>query len=335
MASAAAMSTPSFTSSTSFTFSFSSFSSFFSASSPSPLLSPFYDFLVKSDIFTTCPMLEAYVAAFSFFFWHLLFLYMTRVSSLKRYRFSNSRKREESGQKRENNTSSTSMSLSSLFSLFSFINIHSTSDVVSVLSLPVYLLAISLFHTVKPHSLSADWAVAPSLFRLLSEVLFGIVAYDFVFFFVHLLLHRSDFLYRHVHKRHHTHSFLSVGTTVSHSLLDGTLQVSANILVQHLGLNGWGTKHPLSRLLHNVVVTYMLCEIHSEMDAPFSMHNLFPKAVGGALRHRLHHQKGGVHQKGGAKGRGGGGVNYQEFFLYLDDFFGTAAENAECRRAKY
>jgi len=275
-------------------------------------LSSLYTPLVTSGLLDTCPMLEAYVAAFSFLFWHILFFYLTRVSTVKRFRFENSFKRE-----------SSPLTSKPLFT------VATASDVTAVLSLPVYLFSISLFHSVKEKTISPDSDVAPSFSRLTVELLAGIFMYDLVFFFIHLLLHRSKFLYRHVHSRHHTHEFLSVGTTVSHSLFDGILQVATNIFVQHLGLFGWGTKHPLSRLLHNVVITYMLCEIHSELDAPFSMHSLCPSICGGALRHRYHH----AYTQPGFKGRKG--VHYQEFFRYLDDYFGTAVTDEECRGVVY
>jgi len=235
--------------------------------------------------------------------------------SSKRWRFENSFKRE-----------------SSPSTVTDLLTITTASDVIAIISLPVYLFSISILHKVEEKttsSIATDSEVAPSFSRLTVELLLGIFVYDLVFFFIHLLLHRSQFLYRNVHARHHTHQFLSVETTLSHSLFDGALQVSTNIFVQHLGLFCWGTKHRLSRLLLNVVITYMLCEIHSELEAQFSVHNLCPSICGGALRHRYHQ----AYTQSGFKGRKG--VHYQEFFRYLDDYFGCAVTDEECRRVVY
>ena len=83
----------------------------------------------------------------------------------------------------------------------------------------------------------------------------------------------------------------------------------------------------MCRLAHNVLITYMLTEVHSEYDAPWSMHNVAPSIFGGALRHRYHHAYTQRGFKGGRKG-----VHYHEFFRYLDQFFGFEVSKAECRR---
>ena len=90
---------------------------------------------------------------------------------------------------------------------------------------------------------------------------------------------------------------------------------------------GWGEKHTMMRLAHNVLITYMLTEIHSEYDAPWSMHNIAPSIFGGALRHRYHHAYTQRDFEGGRKG-----VHYHEFFRYLDQLFGFEVSEAECRR---
>mmetsp|Transcript_445 Transcript_445/g.792 ORF Transcript_445/g.792 Transcript_445/m.792 type:complete len:121 (+) Transcript_445:2-364(+) len=100
-----------------------------------------------------------------------------------------------------------------------------------------------------------------------------------------------------------------------HSLLDGTFQVLVNIFVQRL-YTPFGAKHYLSRLLHNIVITYMLTEIHAGYDCWWSMHRLFPWLIGGARRHEIHHKNG----KNG---------NYQQFFMYLDDLMGTSSDEEE------
>jgi len=75
--------------------------------------------------------------------------------------------------------------------------------------------------------------------------------------------------------------------------------------------------HALTRACHDVAVTFLLTETHSEFDLPWALHNLLPKGVlGGPRRHRLHHRHGDVY--------------FQQFFCYLDDAFGyTLGAGAE------
>jgi sterol desaturase/sphingolipid hydroxylase (fatty acid hydroxylase superfamily) len=89
------------------------------------------------------------------------------------------------------------------------------------------------------------------------------------------------------------------------------LQVAVNILVQQISSFG-GAKHMMSRLMHNVVVTYLLSEAHSEYSLPWMSHNGFPKFLCGSPRHEKHHHDGRVY--------------YQQYFKYLDGFFGFTDE---------
>lgn len=97
----------------------------------------------------------------------------------------------------------------------------------------------------------------PSFEGLVAQVVASVFLYDFAFFWVHLALHTWRPLAR-FHERHHTKSPMNASEVVRHSLVDGGLQVGCNILV----LNGLRS-HPMARMLHNVVITYMLTELHS------------------------------------------------------------------------
>ena len=148
---------------------------------------------------------------------------------------------------------------------------------------------------------------------------------------------------------------------MQHSYLDGFLQVAVNILVQQISPFG-GAKHVLSRLLHNLTVTYLLTEAHSGYrDLPFMSHNLFPELLGGAPRHEAHHHNGRVYYQVRSSslpssflfvnvGRGAASSSLwvtargcaavpshpspllssslpsQQYFKYLDDFFGFTEE---------
>lgn len=170
-----------------------------------------------------------------------------------------------------------------------------------------YLFAIYLFHCFKTKP-PLDPS-PPSARALGADVLLGVVAYDCAEFAIHMALHRVDAL-KGLHKRHHAQTRLTAPETLNHGALDAAQQVVVNICVQQLSVSG-GPKHALARLLHNVLVTYMLTEIHSGYDAPWSMHNVWPRACGGAKRHEVHHRDGTVY--------------YAEFFSVLDDLCGTTA----------
>jgi len=162
------------------------------------------------------------------------------------------------------------------------------------------------------HSKAPLVEAAPSFGVLCAEVALGLVLYDLCFWPLHLLMHRGPFRQlRSAHGYHHRKGHtLNALETVQHSYADGLLQVVVNICVQQLTPFGpVGCKHPLSRLVHNVVVTYLLCEAHSGYtDLPFMSHRLWPAVFGGAPRHERHHHD--------------GKVAFQQFFTYLDDLFG-------------
>lgn len=172
----------------------------------------------------------------------------------------------------------------------------------------VYLAAIALFHALvraKPPLPQNP----PTFARLVSELAVGVFLYDLCFTPLHWLMHNGPTYLRHAHKVHHeAGGRISAGDTVRHSLIDGGLQVGVNILVQFV--TPWGSgKHPLSRFLHNLIVTWLLCEAHSGYDLPWMSHRVFPGICGGAPRHQIHHTKGVVY--------------YQQFFCWIDDCFGT------------
>jgi hypothetical protein len=245
------------------------------------------------------PLFEAYVASCSFALF-ILFFKTLHTTSLSRYRFPTAK-------------------------TINFVGKLSL-DMGIFISLPVYLLAIHSYHRLnQTPSLNTqrspiNHSIPPSLFRLATELIVGLIAYDSIFFFIHKLLHKSTFLFHHIHSHHHHHNHLTPGSTVSHSLIDGMLQVMTNIAVQQYSLFGY--KHTYSRLLHNVLVTYLLVEAHSEFDAPWSLHNIFgEKIYGGALRHRYHHARKTVH--------------YSQFFTFLDDWYGSSVSAQKCRAVRF
>mmetsp|Transcript_10353 Transcript_10353/g.29234 ORF Transcript_10353/g.29234 Transcript_10353/m.29234 type:complete len:352 (-) Transcript_10353:210-1265(-) len=139
-----------------------------------------------------------------------------------------------------------------------------------------------------------------SFAKVLLDIFIALVVYDALFFPIHLAMHRMPAL-RFIHARHHESKALYSTEVLRHSLVDGSLQVAVNILTLNLL-----RLHPFTRMCYNIVITYMLTEIHSGLDLPYMLHNvLSDRVLGGPPRHEEHHRF-GTH-------------NYQQFFTYLDD----------------
>lgn len=136
-----------------------------------------------------------------------------------------------------------------------------------------YLLSIWIYHQfVHPHAALPELAPTFGVFAI--ELIFGVWLYDCLFFPLHWLMHKSKFgRIRKCHGYHHrvTSHSLNALETVQHSYMDGFLQVAVNILVQQITPFGaFGHKHFLSRLAHNIVVTYLLTgKIISRIFAKF------------------------------------------------------------------
>ena len=181
-------------------------------------------------------------------------------------------------------------------------------------------------------------ADAPSVLRMVTEVAFSVWAYDFVFWWIHASWHatfpvdestlwgRVVRRWRSWHLQHHDHYKLASEplhpmATFHHHFLDAAGQVGINILVQQipLGFLFPGPRHKLSKVLHNVAVTYLLVEAHCGFDLPWMSHRLFPALFGGSVRHQIHHQHGTVY--------------FHQFFRYLDDwFYGASSTGAGLKK---
>lgn len=124
---------------------------------------------------------------------------------------------------------------------------------------------------------------------------------------LHLAMHKVPWLNKY-HRAHHTNSPLIAPEILRHSLVDGSLQVLANILTLNVL-----RLHPMTRALYNIVVTYMLTEAHSGYDFGWMLHNVVPFGVfGGSQRHEKHHRT--------------GRHNYHQFFTYLDNRLGYGSD---------
>eukprot|EP00579_Thalassiosira_antarctica_P025531 CAMPEP_0202019062 /NCGR_PEP_ID=MMETSP0905-20130828/41010_1 /ASSEMBLY_ACC=CAM_ASM_000554 /TAXON_ID=420261 /ORGANISM="Thalassiosira antarctica, Strain CCMP982" /LENGTH=352 /DNA_ID=CAMNT_0048580207 /DNA_START=295 /DNA_END=1353 /DNA_ORIENTATION=+ len=184
-----------------------------------------------------------------------------------------------------------------------------------------YLGSIWIYHQFL-HEKAPLPELAPTFGIFAFDLIFGVFLYDMCFFPIHWLMHKSSWgPLRRVHGYHHrSTNTLNSLETVQHSYIDGFLQVAVNIVVQQISLfGGFGHKHAMSRLFHNLVVTYLLSEAHSGYDLGWMSHRLFPEILGGAPRHEEHHHNGRVY--------------YQQYFKYLDNFFGYTNDKEKGKKA--
>jgi len=166
-----------------------------------------------------------------------------------------------------------------------------------------YLLPLLAFDILYPRrQLPVE---APGLGRLIGEVSLLLVIYDALFYAVHRTLHSVPTLYKTVHKKHHTNTLSTrANDAVRLTFLEEALDVGCSIV----GVNLIGA-HPLCRAIYNVVIVYLLVELHCGFDMPWMMHNVAPRGwMGGPRRHDLHHAAGKHY--------------FQKFFCYIDDAFG-------------
>mmetsp|Transcript_8267 Transcript_8267/g.12678 ORF Transcript_8267/g.12678 Transcript_8267/m.12678 type:complete len:267 (+) Transcript_8267:119-919(+) len=187
-------------------------------------------------------------------------------------------------------------------------------------SLASYWIGVYLFKSVVPPPAPTlpdgfpDNLVELSI--LAFEVIAGIVLYDFIFFFIHWAMHDLPFA-KSIHKRHHSKpdGTVEARDTLRHSLMDGSLQVLVNIVVQRRTL--WGTvKSRLARTIHNIIVVWMLTESHTASPKPYIWRRWFV----GVREHRLHHfNSEGIHHDSRFQ-------RHQQFFGYLDNLRALVGE---------
>ena len=118
------------------------------------------------------------------------------------------------------------------------------------------------------------------------------------------MLHKVPFLYRWLHKKHHTVEEVRACDQVRLSVGEEVYDVGCSIVA----LNLLGV-HPVARSLYNIVIVFLLCELHSGFDFPWSPQNVVPGGiVTGSRRHHYHHRFGHHY--------------YQKFFFTVDRLFG-------------
>lgn len=129
---------------------------------------------------------------------------------------------------------------------------------------------------------------APTAARLAGEVLASLVTYDALFAASHRLMHAVPWLCRRAHAKHHLHAHVRAREIFRLSAPEEAVDTACSVLA--VNLTG---AHPLSRAAYNVLIVYLLCEIHSGYDAPCQLCNVVPWGLMmGSREHVEHHVTG-------------------------------------------
>eukprot|EP01065_Artemidia_motanka_P046064 TRINITY_DN6881_c0_g1_i1.p1 TRINITY_DN6881_c0_g1~~TRINITY_DN6881_c0_g1_i1.p1 ORF type:complete len:322 (+),score=80.59 TRINITY_DN6881_c0_g1_i1:68-1033(+) len=179
-----------------------------------------------------------------------------------------------------------------------------------------YLVPLAVIDFAFPrrvYRMEGAWSEAPSWGRFCMEVAASIALYDFLFYWVHLAMHKLPWAAA-LHNRHHMHKPAFAADVLRHGLIDGSLQVVCNVVALNVLRS-----HALSRAAHDVAVTYLLTETHAGYDLPWMLHNLLPGVWGGAPRHDLHHRT--------------GRHCFAQFTCYLDDVLGYGPTGSDVIRS--
>lgn len=150
-------------------------------------------------------------------------------------------------------------------------------------------------------------AKMPSALVVCFQVAFFLVVDDIWFYFYHRLVHAVPWLYRTMHKRHHTFTapFPAVAFAV-HPL--EIIFISFGTCLGPLVFM-FGRTHPKVFWLWLVLRQLQVIEDHLGFEVQYSPARLLPKLLGGTKFHDLHHQ----YFRG----------NYAATFSVLDRLFGT------------
>jgi len=182
-----------------------------------------------------------------------------------------------------------------------------------IFELPLYVLPLYIWDITIPRRAAkiASWS-APTTLKICSDVTCGLLLYDLGFFVCHYIFHRVPIFYRLFHKKHHTSTEVRAADQVRLSGVEEVVDVGISILA----LNYMGA-HPMSRSLYNMVIVWMLCELHCGFVFPWSPQEVVPFGISNGSRgHHAHHRYNRYH--------------YQKFFCTVDRLFGFVHR----RRAK-
>jgi sterol desaturase/sphingolipid hydroxylase (fatty acid hydroxylase superfamily) len=145
---------------------------------------------------------------------------------------------------------------------------------------------------------------APDALGICGDVATALFLYDLGFFMFHWLFHKIPILYKYVHAKHHISTEVRASDIVRLSGVEEVVDVGISILV----LNNLGC-HPVSRTIYNIIITFLLTELHSGFAFPWTPQFVVPFGLAtGSKGHHYHHRNGKHY--------------YQKFFCHVDKLFG-------------
>jgi sterol desaturase/sphingolipid hydroxylase (fatty acid hydroxylase superfamily) len=145
---------------------------------------------------------------------------------------------------------------------------------------------------------------APTTLQIMTDVTGSLLFYDFLFFVGHYMMHHIPRLYRWFHAKHHITDEVRACDIVRLSLVEEVYDVGCSIVALNLL-----SAHPISRSIYNVIIVFLLTELHSGFDFPWTPQNVIPfNIASGSRRHHYHHRYGQHY--------------YQKFFFTFDRIFG-------------
>jgi sterol desaturase/sphingolipid hydroxylase (fatty acid hydroxylase superfamily) len=174
-----------------------------------------------------------------------------------------------------------------------------------IFELPLYCVPLYIWDVCLPRRAAkiAAWG-APTALGVCKDVTCALLLYDFGFFICHYLMHKVPFLYKYVHAKHHTSTEVRASDIVRLSFVEEIVDVGISILA----LN-YLRCHPISRTLYNIIITFMLTELHSGFAFPWTPQFVVPFGLAtGSKGHHYHHRNGEHY--------------YQKFFCHVDRLFG-------------
>lgn len=174
-----------------------------------------------------------------------------------------------------------------------------------VFELLVYVVPLLTWDLLAPrrHRRLAPFG-APTTLGILGGITAGLLLYDALFFCGHFIMHKVPFIYRTIHAKHHKMSESRACEIVRLSLVEEVLEVGFSIIALNLL-----SVHPLARSLYNMIITFLLVELHCGFDLPWTPQNVVPFGLAtGSRRHHYHHRHGRHY--------------YQKFFFTFDRLFG-------------
>ena len=179
---------------------------------------------------------------------------------------------------------------------------------------PLYIVPLYIWDIMIPRrAIRIGMIGAPTLSRVVRDVLGGLLLYDFVFYFAHLMMHKVPLFYKWFHRKHHTAKEVRACDQVRLSGVEEFIDVGISIWA----LRALGT-HPISRTIYNLIITFLLTELHCGYDFPWSLQNVVPFGlVNGSRGHHYHHRSGKHY--------------YQKFFCHLDRLFNHVDKRIEIK----